>query len=97
MLDKHQADNYKWLCNTELKDTIDGMLSKDYKERFIAEYKQLVIRLDKLENVISKAKNNSLEFKLSCPRIVLETQAIYMQNYADILRMRARQEGIDID
>lgn len=97
MLDKHQADNYKWLCNTDLKDTIDGMLSKDYKERFIAEYKQLVIRLDKLENIISKAKNNSLEFKLSCPRIVLETQAIYMRNYADILRMRARQEGIDID
>lgn len=97
MLDKHQVDNYKWLCNTDLKDTIDGMLSKDYKERFIAEYKQLVIRLDKLENVISKAKNNSLEFKLSCPRIVLETQAIYMRNYADILRMRARQEGIDID
>ena len=81
----------------ELKDTIDGMLSKDYKERFIAEYNQLVIRLDKLENVISKAKNNSLEFKLRCPRIVLETQAIYMRNYADILRMRARQEGIDID
>lgn len=81
----------------ELKDTIDGMLSKDYKERFIAEYKQLVIRLDKLENVISKAKNNSLEFKLSCPRIVLETQAIYMRNYADILRMRARQEGISLE
>jgi len=97
MLDKHQADNYKWLCNTELKDTIDGMLSKDYKERFIAEYRQLVIRLDKLENVISKAKNNSLEFKLSCPRIVLETQAIYMRNYADILRMRARQEGISLE
>lgn len=97
MLDKHQADNYKWLCNTELKDTIEGMTSEDYKERFIAEYKQLIIRLKKLESIIDKAKNNSLVFKLNCPRIVLETQAIYMQNYADILRMRARQEGIDLE
>lgn len=97
MLDKHQVDNYKWLCNTELKDTIDGMTSKDYKERFVAEYKQLIIRLSKLEFIIAKAKTNNLEFKLSCPRIVLETQAIYMRNYADILRMRARQEGIELD
>lgn len=98
MLDEHQADNYKWLCNTELKDTIEGMTSEDYKERFIAEYKQLIIRLKKLESIIDKAKNNSLDSRLNCPRIVvLETQAIYMQNYADILRMRARQEGIDLN
>lgn len=28
----------------ELKDTINGMLSNDYKERFVAEYQQTEIR-----------------------------------------------------
>ena len=34
----------------ELKDTITGMQSADYKERFIAEYEQTKIRYEKLKN-----------------------------------------------
>lgn len=81
----------------ELKDTIDGMISDDYKERFKAEYKQLVIRLEKLEIIINKAKDKSLEFNLSCPLKVLETQAWYMKSYAEILRNRAGYEDINLD
>ena len=33
----------------ELKDTVDGMLSTDYKERFVAEYQQTKIRYEKLK------------------------------------------------
>ena len=33
----------------ELKDTIDLMRSEDYKERFTAEYHQLIIRYKKLK------------------------------------------------
>ena len=33
----------------DLKDTAEMMNSKDYKERFKAEYAQLVIRYDKLQ------------------------------------------------
>ena len=36
----------------ELRDTIPGMLSLDYKERFTAEYEQLSIRASKLETFI---------------------------------------------
>ena len=81
----------------ELKDTIDGMISADYKERFKAEYKQLVIRLEKLEIIINKAKDKSLEFNLSCPLKVLEAQAWYMKSYAEILRNRAGYEDINLD
>lgn len=36
----------------ELIDTIEGMTSEDYKERFKAEYQQVEIRLNKLINFI---------------------------------------------
>ena len=36
----------------ELEDTIEDMLSSDYKRRFIAEYNQLKIRYDKLRNMV---------------------------------------------
>ena len=34
---------------TNLKDTVEGMLSSDYKERFIAEYQQTLTRYTKLK------------------------------------------------
>ena len=38
----------------ELKSTIDYMTSKDYKERFVAEYWQTKIRYEKLKNYNTK-------------------------------------------
>lgn len=37
-----------------LKDTVELMNSSDYKERFIAEYQQLVIRYKGLRNMLDK-------------------------------------------
>ena len=51
----------------ELKDTIEMMNSSDYKERFKAEYYQLKIRYEKLDNMYVKYKNVTLLFKPSCP------------------------------
>ena len=79
----------------ELKDTIEGMTSEDYKERFKAEYYQTLIRLDKLNNIIAKAKRNKLEFELVDGSLdLLEVQAIYMQAYVNVLRDRANLENI---
>lgn len=79
----------------ELKDTIEGMTSEDYKERFKAEYYQTLIRLDKLNNIIAKAKRNKLEFELTNGSLdLLEVQAIYMQAYVNVLRDRASLENI---
>ena len=36
----------------ELKNTVDLMLSDDYKDRFKAEYYQLSIRFKKLKNMV---------------------------------------------
>lgn len=49
-----------------LEDTIELMNSKEYKERFRAEYYQTKIRYDKLHKMIIKYEANTLDFKPSC-------------------------------
>ena len=81
----------------ELKDTIEGMTSEDYKERFKAEYQQLVIRYNKLSEVIKKHFNGTLEFNLSCDINLLLEQRAAMGTYKEILEDRAKIEGIELD
>jgi lysozyme family protein len=38
----------------ELKETVEMMLSDDYKERFRAEYNQLDIRCNKLRSMLKR-------------------------------------------
>ena len=45
-------------ANLTLNDTIDGMVSNDYKERFIAEYQQLVIRYNGLKKMLENWDGN---------------------------------------
>lgn len=81
----------------ELKETVDGMLSEDYRERFIAEYNQAVIRRDKLEAMLDKYFNNKLDFELTNDIGLLVTQTNVMSAYINILRLRAEKEEIKLD
>jgi hypothetical protein len=81
----------------ELKDTIEGMISDDYKERFIAEYNQVRIRVAKLESMITKYYKKELDFQPTTPIDVLVRQKIFMFRYMKILELRATYEGIDLD
>lgn len=78
----------------ELKDTVELMLSEDYKERFVAEYRQVKIRLDKLERMLVKLSEGKLPFKPSCPISMLKWQCAVMKQYLGVLEERARVEGI---
>ena len=80
----------------QLKDTVELMTSEDFKERFKAEYYQLLIRLDGLTSMLYKWKNNMLDFEPKCSKETLENQVIFMQGYIGILRLRAELEGIDL-
>lgn len=79
----------------ELKDTVDGMLSSDYKERFKAEFEQTRIRHYKLSTLISKYAQGTLEFKPSCPIDLLDKQLKAMQDYLSCLMKRAKIENIE--
>lgn len=80
----------------ELRDTIPGMLSLDYKERFTAEYEQLSIRAQKLETFINNYRNSQLSFKPICSIELLEQQLDIMKAYIAVLEERAKIEGVHV-
>lgn len=80
----------------ELKDTIEMMVSVDYKERFKAEYLQLKIRINGLRNMLKKYKAGTLPFTPSCSYDLLNGQLKAMELYATYLEERAEIEGIDL-
>lgn len=84
----------------DLKDTVNMMLSEDYKERFIAEYQQTKIRYEKLKrfcNKIEAAKiMNVPEPKHDCLLQLLREQQSAMGNYLSILELRAEIEHVNI-
>lgn len=90
----------------DLKDTVDLMLSDDYKDRFIAEYKQTKERYERLKHFCNRIeavriKNLGLgpdieEPAHDCPLDLLRDQQRCMGEYLHILEIRAIIEGIDL-
>ena len=85
----------------ELKDTVEQMNSSDYKERFIAEYRQLSIRIQKLKKFVGKIKYakyaDQPEPKHDCPVDLLEKQLMVMELYKATLEIRAsKYENIEL-
>ena len=92
----------------ELKDTKELMCSKDYKERFIAEYWQTKNRFEKLKNFndiieashrtsFGDAKLQVIEPEHDCPYDLLREQQQVMGAYLHILEVRAIIECIDLN
>ena len=81
----------------ELKETVDFMNSKDYKERFKADYLQTKIRYEKLNNMLIKYEAGTLGFEPTCPKEILEDQLYYMNEYLRTLRIRAEIENINLE
>ena len=81
----------------DLKETVDFMNSKDYKERFKAEYLQTKIRYEKLNNMLIKYEAGTLGFEPTCPKEILEDQLYYMNEYLRTLRIRAEIENINLE
>lgn len=77
----------------ELKDTIELMNSKNYKDRMRAEYWQTKIRYNKLYDMIITYKSGMLNFKPNCTLDILNVQATHMEGYLKTLEIRAEIEG----
>ena len=84
--------------NMELKETVELMNSEDYKERFVAEYRQVKIRYEKLKNFCNKIEVETMlgkeVTKHDCPLELLREQQKYMGLYLSILEKRALIENI---
>lgn len=81
----------------DLKDTVVLMNSADYKERFQAEYYQVVIRYKKLKAMLDKWDNGELNFKPTCPRSIYDMQIKAMVDYIAVLEARAAIEGVQLE
>ena len=77
-----------------LKDTVELMNSDDYRERFVAEYKQLTIRYKGLKTMLEKWDKGELNFEPTCPRSLYELQLRAMEDYITVLQARAAIEWI---
>lgn len=82
----------------ELKDTINAMLSDDWKERFKAEYFQLDIRIQKLDAAIRKlTKERGSKGFEPLELIFLRKQIRHMKRYRQEMQDRALLHGIDLN
>ncbi len=81
----------------KIEETVDLMLSEDYKERFRAEYHQLRIRYRSLFLLLTKNRLGALGFKPDCPIDTLKEQLEAMRHYIAVLEERAIMENIDLE
>lgn len=81
----------------ELKDTVQMMNSADYKDRFKAEYYQVVIRYKKLKAMLEKWDKGELNFVPTCPRSTYNMQISAMTDYIAVLEARAVMEGVELE
>lgn len=84
-----------------LKDTVDLMLSTDYKERLKAEAIQLNIRIEKLDKYIAELENQHKRAEAECKekaRLVehFKEQRSAMESYAELLDQQLFAERIEI-
>ena len=75
----------------ELKDTVKGMTSDDWRVRMEAEYAQLLIRIVKLKKaILNDVADDMTSFKLMCEQLEA------MRKYRRALSMRLAAVGVDV-
>lgn len=72
------------------------MQSAEYKERFKAEYYQVLIRYQSLVGIIEAWDNGTLDFTPTCPRSIYDLQLRAMKDYIAILEARAVMENVKL-
>ena len=79
-----------------LSETIDNMVSTDYKKRFKGEYEQTLIRYNALDDMCVKYEAGTLDFEPDTPLSMLFSQKRSMGEYLHILKVRAQIERIEL-
>lgn len=80
----------------KLDETVNLMCSRDFKDRFTAEYAQLVIKLSKLNNVLNNTSDTRFEVD-DITRDLMLKQRDAMESYKTCLEKRADILWIDLN
>ena len=78
----------------ELNETVDLMLSKNFADRLIAEYEQLVIRMKKIDDALADETYSEKYGEENAK--LLKEQYRYMSQYEDVLYRRAQNCDIKL-
>ena len=81
----------------ELKDTVDLMVSEDYKDRLKAEYLQVKIRKEKLGEKLREMQMGSISLDEVGELNLLRRQYAAMNHYENLLLQRVKAERIQIE
>ena len=79
----------------KLVETINLMCSNDWKDRFVAEYAQLMIRLSKLDDVLNNTSDTYFTVDDMIRALMLK-QRDAIESYKLCLEKRADIAGIDL-
>ncbi|MBQ8603883.1 MAG: hypothetical protein IJ410_03445 [Oscillospiraceae bacterium] len=81
----------------ELKDTVNLMLSDDWRDRLKAEWLQVKIRHERLIGFIEAADQGKTNYRSEEGRAVLKSQRDMMANYMTVLEWRMKDAGIEFE
>ena len=84
------------VVNDDLAKSAIGMVSDNYKDRFFAEYMQVMTRCDSLHKMLIDWYSGKLGFTPTCPVSLYKMQIKAMEEYMDVMEARAVIEGIEI-
>ena len=69
----------------------------DYGERMRVEYRELTARAGRLRDMLQRYADGTLDFEPTCPITLLSRQLDVMDEYAVLLRHRAKIEHVDLE
>lgn len=69
----------------------------DYEERMRVEYRELTARAGRLRDMLQRYADGTLDFEPTCPITLLSRQLDVMDEYAGLLRHRAKLEHVDLE
>lgn len=102
---EHAAD---WIHDGYLRQAIEVLATadqaqpasadgSDYGERMRVEYRELTARAGRLRDMLQRYADGTLDFEPTCPITLLSRQLDVMDEYAVLLRHRAKIEHVDLE
>ena len=78
-------------------DQAQTSTSDDYKDRMRVEYRELTARAGRLRGMLQRYADGTLDFEPVCPITLLSRQLDVMDEYAVLLRHRAKIEHVNLE
>lgn len=98
----------EWIRQGCLRQAIEVLTAADqakpasakasgYKDRMRVEYRELTVRAGRLRDMLQRYADGTLDFEPVCPISLLSRQLDVMDEYANLLRHRAKIEHVNLE